>query len=140
MLRLFLLGTVFLIRTASEKVFLIGTARVKYMGKKILSLNELFLCLNLKISFRVRIKKCSLIDGTLTSSGWSQTDFSYDVSNDINVCIEWLICHCGPNQRFCIQFWSNRSKLSIFSWKKRKKTSFEFIFPSERKLTFMALF
>jgi hypothetical protein len=140
MFRLFLLGTVFLIRTASEKMFLIRTDHVKYIEKQNSLLNGLFLYLNLKISFCVRIEKCSLTDGTLTSSDWSQTDFSYDVSNDIKVCVEWLICHCRSNQRFCIQFWSNRSKFSIFSWKKQKKTSFEFIFPSERKPAFMALF
>ncbi len=121
MFRLFLLGTVFLIRTASEKMFLIRTDHVKYMEKENFSLNGLFLYLNSKISFRVRVEKCFLTDGTLTSSGWSQTDFSYDISNDINLCVQWLICHCRSNQRFCIQFWSNRSKFTIFSWKKRKK-------------------
>ncbi len=60
MLRLFLLGTLFLIRTASEKVFLIGTTHVKYVGNKILSLNELFSCPNMKIFLYVRDKKCSL--------------------------------------------------------------------------------
>jgi hypothetical protein len=94
----------------------------------------------LKISFRVRIEKCSLTDGMLTSSGWSQTDFSYDVSNDINVCVEWLTCHCRSNQRFCIEFWSNRSKLSIFSWKKRKKNIIWIYLAFWAKAGFMALF
>jgi hypothetical protein len=69
MFRLSLLGTVFLIRTASEKMFLIRTDHVKYMEKENFSLNGLFLYLNSKVSFRVRIEKCSLADGTLTSSG-----------------------------------------------------------------------
>jgi hypothetical protein len=43
---LFLLGTLFLNRTASEKMFLIRTDRVKYIEKKDFSLNELFLRLN----------------------------------------------------------------------------------------------
>ncbi len=69
MLRLFLLGTVFLIRTASKKMFLIRTDHVKYMEKENFLLNGLFLYLNSKISFHVRIEKCFLTDGTLTSSG-----------------------------------------------------------------------
>ena len=140
MFRLFLLGTVFLIRTASEKMFLIRTDHVKYIEKKDFLLNGLFLCLNWKISFRARIEKCSLTDGTLTSSGWSQTDSSYDVSNDINLRVQWLICHCRSNQRFCIQFWSDRLKFSIFAWKERKKTWSEFILSSQPKPAFMALF
>ena len=104
MFRLFLLGTVFLIRTASEKMFLIRTDNVKYIEKKDFLLNGLFLCLNWKISFRARIEKCSLTDGTLTSSGWSQTDSSYDVSNDINLRVQSLICHCKSKQRFVYNF------------------------------------
>jgi hypothetical protein len=104
MFRLFLLGTVFLIRTASEKMFLIRTDRVKYIEKKDFLLNGLFLWLNWKISFRARIEKCSLTDGTLTSSGWSQTDLSYDVSNDINLRVQSLICQCKSKQRFVYNF------------------------------------
>jgi hypothetical protein len=137
---LFLLGTMFLIRTASEKMFLIRTDHVKYIVKKGFLLNELFLYLNWKISFHLPIKKCSLTDGTLTSRGWSQTDFSYDVSNDINVCVQWPIRHCRSNHIFCIQFSSDQLKFSIFSWKKPEKTWFEIIFSSERKPAFMALF
>jgi hypothetical protein len=88
MFLLFLLGTVFLIRTASEKMFLIRTDHVKYIEKQNFLLNGLFLCLNLKISFRVRIEKCSLTDGTLTSSGWSQTDLSYRTLSTINVSVQ----------------------------------------------------
>ncbi len=88
MLRLFLLGTVFLIRTASEKMFLIRTDHVKYIEKQNFLLNGLFLCLNLKISFRVRIEKGSLTDGTLTSSGWSQTGLSYRTLSTINVSVQ----------------------------------------------------
>ncbi len=139
-LSLVLLGTLFLIRTASEKMFLIRTDHVKYIEKQNFLPNGLSLYLNLKISFRVRIEKCSLTDGMLTSSGWSQTYFSYDVSNDINVCVEWLTCHCRSNQRFCIEFWSNRSKLSIFSWKKRKKNIIWIYLAFWAKAGFMALF
>ena len=39
---LFLLGTLFLIRTASEKIFLIRTIYVKYIENKIFLVNELF--------------------------------------------------------------------------------------------------
>jgi hypothetical protein len=88
MFLLFLLGTVFLIRTASEKMFLIRTDHVKYIEKQNFLLNGLFLCLNLKISFRVRIEKCSLTDGTLTSSGWSQTGLSYRTLSTINVSVQ----------------------------------------------------
>ena len=44
--RLFLLGTLFLIRTVSEKMFLIRTIYVKYIENKKNSVNGHFLCLN----------------------------------------------------------------------------------------------
>jgi hypothetical protein len=85
-------------------MFLIRTDHIKYIEKKDFLLNGLFLCLNWKISFRARIEKCSLTDDKLTSSGWSQTDFSYDVPNDINFCVQSLICHWRSNQRFVYNF------------------------------------
>ncbi len=88
MFLLFLLGTVFLIRTASEKMFLIRTDHVKYIEKQNFLLNGLFLCLNLKISFHVRNEKCSLTDGMLTSSGWSQTDLTYRTLSPINISVQ----------------------------------------------------
>ncbi len=62
MFLLFLLGTVFLIRTAGKKMFLTRTDHVKYIEKQYCLLNRLFLRLNFKTSFRVRIEKCSLTD------------------------------------------------------------------------------
>ena len=47
--RLFLLGTLFLIRTVSEKMFLIRTFAIKYMENLKKSVNGHFLCLNKKI-------------------------------------------------------------------------------------------
>ena len=67
--RLFLLGTLFLIRTVSEKMFLIRTFAIKYMENLKISVNGHFLCLNKKIISWVLIKKCSLTHDTLKSVG-----------------------------------------------------------------------
>ncbi len=80
---LFFLGTLFLIRTASEKLFLIRTAYIKYIEKNFFLVNEHFFYLNLKIVLCFRHKKCSLVDVTLTSSGSTETEFLF-FTNDIN--------------------------------------------------------
>ena len=67
--RLLLLGTLFPIRTTSEKMFLIRTPYAKYIENKKFLVNEYFLYLNWKTSSCVRIKKSSLTHGTLISSG-----------------------------------------------------------------------
>ena len=69
--RLFLLGTMFLIRTTSQKMFLIRTVYVKYIENKQFSVNGHYLSLNDKISLCVRHKKCSFTDDRLISSGSS---------------------------------------------------------------------
>jgi len=72
----------------SSKMFLTRTDHVKYIEKQKFLLNGLFLCLNFKISFRVRTEKCSFTDGTLTSSARSQTDVSHRTLSPINVSIQ----------------------------------------------------
>ncbi len=84
---LFVLGTLFLIRTASEKMFLKRTVYIKYIEKNFFLVNEYFFYLNLKIVLCFRHKKCSLIDVALTSRGSTQTEFPYGLSNDMNVSV-----------------------------------------------------
>jgi hypothetical protein len=84
---LFVLGTLFLIRTASKKMFLKRTVYIKYREKKCFLVNEHFFYQNLKKFLCFRHKKYSSIDVTLTSSGSIQTEFSYGLSNDINVSV-----------------------------------------------------
>ena len=43
---MFLLGTLFLIRSTNKKMFLIGTIHIKYMKNKIFLVNEHFLGLD----------------------------------------------------------------------------------------------
>jgi hypothetical protein len=80
---LFFLGTLFLKRTASEKMFLKRTVYIKYIEKKFFLVNECFYDLNLKFFLCLHHKKCSLIDVTLTSSGSTQTEFLF-FTKDIN--------------------------------------------------------
>jgi hypothetical protein len=80
---LFVLGTVFLKRTASEKMFLKRTVHIKYIEKKSFLVNECFFYLNLKIFLYFHHKKCSLIYVTLTSSGSAQTEVLF-FTNDVN--------------------------------------------------------
>ena len=54
--RLFVLGTLFLIRTVSEKMFLIRTFAIKYMENKKISVNGHFLCLNKKFFHEFLLK------------------------------------------------------------------------------------
>ena len=71
---LFELGTLYLIRTASKKMFLIRTHSRKYIEKKTFSVNETFLCFNIEISFCFRYINCSLTDRALKSSGSAQSE------------------------------------------------------------------
>ncbi len=111
---LFVLGTLFLIRTASEKMFLKGTVHIKYIEKNIFLVNEYFFYLNLKIFLCFRHKKCSLLDVTLTSSGSTQTEFPYGLSNDITVSVRWWIYYDSVNKIFSILFGRIYSFVAIF--------------------------
>ena len=80
---LFFLRTLFLKRTPSKKMFLKRTVHIKYMEENFFLVNECFFYLNLKIFLWFLYEKCSLVNVTLTSSGSTQTEFPYDLSNDI---------------------------------------------------------
>jgi hypothetical protein len=70
-----------------QLMFLIRTDYVNCRESKDSFLNRLFCYLYLEISLCLLHKKCFLMHGPLISCGWRQTNFSYDVSNDLNSCI-----------------------------------------------------
>jgi hypothetical protein len=76
---MFELGPLCLIRTASEKMFLIRTNSRKYIEKKNFLVNETFSCFNFKISFSFRYRKCFLIRPGLISSGSTRPEFVHHI-------------------------------------------------------------
>ncbi len=77
MTRLLLLRTVFLIWTASEKTFLIGTVCINCIENNVFLVTEYFFYLNSKISLSFCYQKCLLTDVALSSSGSSKTEFLF---------------------------------------------------------------